>query len=55
MNTPDMTRIQAALDLHAERRRTVDGYTLRWCRECGQDYPCPTVQTLGNGSSEVPS
>lgn len=31
-------------ELHAVRVRTVDGATLRWCRECQQDWPCPTVE-----------
>lgn len=37
-------RLVAVQELHEERHRTVKGYTLRWCRECWQDWPCPTVQ-----------
>src|SRR4051812_21899135 len=36
-----VSRLEAVLDLHQCRSRTVDGYTLKWCRECGQDWPCP--------------
>lgn len=35
-------RLVAIDDLHQQRVRTVDGHTLRWCRECQQDWPCPT-------------
>lgn len=32
--------------LHVPRERDVDGYTLRWCKECQQNYPCPTIQAI---------
>ena len=37
-------RLVAIEELHAQRVRDVDGYTLTWCRECQQNWPCPTVQ-----------
>lgn len=39
-------RLVAIEELHAERHRDVDGYTLRWCRECGQNWPCPTIEAV---------
>lgn len=55
-NTEGTTRrlagyLLAVQDLHAERHRTVEGHTLRWCRECGQDWPCPT-QSATRGFDE---
>lgn len=38
-----ITRVR---DLHSERHRDVEGFTLRWCRECGQNWPCPTREAL---------
>lgn len=32
--------------LHEPRFRDVEGYTLRWCRECGQNWPCPTMSAV---------
>lgn len=39
-------RLEDVKALHTERHRTVDGYTLRWCVECQQDWPCPTYARL---------
>jgi hypothetical protein len=39
-------RCEAVRELHAARVRDVDGYMLRWCRECGQNWPCPTLDAL---------
>jgi len=46
-------RLVAIEELHQERHRSVGmrSAALRWCRECGQDWPCPTVQVV-NGSSD---
>ena len=41
-------RIKAVEKLHTERRRDVDGYTLRWCVECQQNWPCPTYQAVAD-------
>lgn len=39
-------------ELHEPRIRTRDGWTERWCGECGTDWPCKTTQVLA-GSLEV--
>lgn len=43
-------RLEVVEDLHAPRSRDVDGHLLRWCRECGQNWPCPTVKAA-NGDA----
>ena len=48
-------RLEAVTDLHAERWRDLEGSTLVWCRECGQNWPCPTIRaatTDAGGPSE---
>ncbi len=40
-------RLAAVLTLHSCRQRDGDGFTIRWCRECGQNWPCPTVLAAG--------
>lgn len=39
-------RLAAVEALHQSRQRDVDGYTLRWCIECGQNWPCPTIDAV---------
>lgn len=44
--------VHAVLDLHQRRTRTVEGYTLQWCVECQQDWPCATLRAMpGNNDS----
>lgn len=38
--------IEAVIELHDRRQRTVDGISLAWCRECQQDYPCETIRSV---------
>jgi hypothetical protein len=48
--------VAAVVELHQPRRRTVDGANLVWCRECQQDWPCPTDRATDeavNGKPEV--
>lgn len=44
--TRNLLRLRVVEKLHASRTRTVDGATLRWCRECQQNWPCPTVEAV---------
>lgn len=37
----------AVRGLHQVRRLTTDGFTKVWCRECKQDWPCPTFTAAG--------
>jgi hypothetical protein len=47
-------RLRAAvLTLHAKRTHTVDGYTLQWCVECQQDWPCPTAAALSPSTDDT--
>lgn len=39
-------KITAIRDLHAKRTRDHNGFTEVWCRECNQDWPCPTLKAL---------
>ena len=48
-------RLEAVTSLHAERWRDLEGSTLVWCRECGQNWPCPTIRaatTDGDGTAK---
>ena len=36
----------AVLRIHSRRGNASDGYV---CRECANDWPCPTVDALGGG------
>ncbi len=49
-------RLEAVTDLHAERWRDLEVSTLVWCRECGQNWPCPTIRaatTDGEGTTSA--
>lgn len=35
-------RLLAVEELHEQRVRDVEGHRLSWCRECHQNWPCPT-------------
>jgi hypothetical protein len=49
-------RLRAAvLTLHAKRTHTADGYTLQWCVECQQDWPCPTAAALSHTDETIVS
>ncbi len=39
--------LEAVVALHSPRKRSGHGYTLMWCRECGQDWPCATGMAIG--------
>lgn len=44
---PDLAdRLVAVANLHQPRQLDGDGWTMRWCTECRQNYPCPTVQAV---------
>jgi hypothetical protein len=45
--------LAAVSALHGKRTRTVDGYTLQWCVECRQDWPCPTVAALSPSTDDT--
>ena len=46
--------VEAAKALHVRRQRTVEGFTLTWCVECRQDWPCPTSTALDFDEEERP-
>lgn len=35
-------------ELHEPRHRTREGWTERWCGECGTDWPCKTVRAMAD-------
>lgn len=37
-------RLVAIKEAHSPRQREHFGFLERWCRECRQDWPCPTVR-----------
>lgn len=39
-------RLLRVKDLHAERRVALDGYSIVRCRECGWNWPCPTIAAI---------
>lgn len=50
--TPEATvrrfarQLELIRELHQERRYDGDGFTVRRCRECGWNWPCPTTRAL---------
>lgn len=39
-------KLVAIRELHDKRMLDGDGFTNVWCRECRQNWPCPTVQAM---------
>lgn len=39
-------RMMTLRELHAPRKLDGDGFTSVWCRECRQNWPCPTINAM---------
>lgn len=47
-------RLVAIEEAHSPRQREHFGFMERWCRECRQDWPCPTVKVArGDDDDEM--
>lgn len=39
-------KVNAVEILHSRRVLNADGYTMVWCPECRQDWPCRTLEAM---------
>ena len=39
-------RLNRIREYHSPRRLDGDGFTMIWCRECRQNWPCPTSEAV---------
>ena len=41
-----LTTLTEVMEMHAQRIRNYEGFTVSWCRECQQAWPCPTYELV---------